>query len=91
MAHALPDQRQTALGAEAGGAVPGPEAHRALGPAVLRPVNLAALGLGLVLLEAQLLVWGLDPIASVLGAFFLAAFVRKVALDQLCRGPGAAG
>ena len=85
VAHALPDRRQTAAGADEGGPAPGPDQHRALGPAVLGPVNLAALGLGLALLEAQLLVWGLDPIASVLGAFFLTAFVRKVVLDRLCR------
>ena len=85
VAHALPDRRQTAAGADEGGTALGPDQHRTLGPGVLDPVNLAALGLGLVLLEAQLLLWGLDPIASVLGAFFLAAFARKVVLDRLCQ------
>ncbi|MFO1521455.1 MAG: hypothetical protein U1F77_18975 [Kiritimatiellia bacterium] len=82
---ALPDRRHTAAGGDHEPAGLGPEDHRRLGPDRLRAVNGTAWVLFAGLLWGQWQVAGLEPIASVILSFFTAAFIRKVALDRMCR------
>jgi hypothetical protein len=83
---ALPDRRHTAAGGDVAATGWGPDDHRRLlGPKRMRVVNILGWILFAALLPLLLAGVGLDPIASVLLAFFATAFLRKVALDRMCR------
>jgi MFS family permease len=77
--HVLPDRRQT-LDADAAQGYQGPERWQALAPRTKRGVDVSALALGAALLTG-LLTWGLDPVSSLLLAFFGITGVRKLVLD----------
>jgi hypothetical protein len=77
--HVLPDRRQT-LDADAQRGYAGPERWSALGHGQKRGADVAAVGLGALLL-ATLLYLELDPVSSALIAFFVTTGVRKLALD----------
>lgn len=78
----LPDKRHTQATEDTGDYLIGPEHFKVLGDRTLRTFNRLSLGLGIALCAALLLGLHLDVIASVIVSFFLATFLRKVALDN---------
>lgn len=78
----LPDRRQTRATEDLSDYLVGPEHFQVLGQRTLRAFNVAAMVLGVAMLPALLWWVHLDVIAAVIVSFFVATFLRKVALDK---------
>ncbi len=77
----LPDRRETQMGDEASKEWIGPEHFLMLGKGFLFNVNIISILAGIALLCFTFFIWQLDIIKSLLIAFFVITFLRKVFLD----------
>jgi len=83
--HLLPDRKATLVTEVEEHQYPGPERWRALPAGLRSAVNWSALGLGVAFGLVAILRWKLDPISTVLIAFFGIAMLRQAGLDLLLR------
>jgi MFS family permease len=84
--HLVPDRKQTLATDVDEHQYPGPERWQALPASLRRAVDLSALGLAVAFGVVAIARWRLDPISTVLIAFFGIAMLRQAALDLLLRG-----
>jgi len=80
-AHKLPDARQTRAVSDTPESWIGPVQFKTLGDGFLRKVNFAAWTVAAVLFVVLFVLWDLDLIASLIVAFFVSTFLRKIFLD----------
>ncbi len=83
--HLLPDRKATLVTEVEEHRYPGPERWQALPVRLRRAVDLSALGLAVAFGLVAVLRWKLDPISTVLIAFFGIAMLRQAGLDLLLR------
>ena len=86
--HLLPDRKQTLVTEVDEQNLPGPERWRVLPAGLRRGADWGALGLGLAFGLVAILRWKLDPISTVLIAFFGITMLRQAGLDLLLRAGG---
>ncbi|MFH2203823.1 MAG: hypothetical protein ABIJ96_11950 [Elusimicrobiota bacterium] len=79
--HVLPDQRETMISGDWADTMPSPERYKELGAGFLSAINKGTFALFGVLLGTLTYFAGMGIIKSVLVAFFLVAFARKMFLD----------
>jgi hypothetical protein len=79
----LPDVRQTRATSDTEESLIGPCQFNELGAAFLRKVNFAGWTVSVLLFAVLFWVWGLELIASLIIAFFVPTFLRKIFLDWI--------